>query len=483
MTAVGLVIFLIVAAAVRWRETWATWRPFLAGGLGCRSGSRWPRSGTRSRRCCGGPQSDSGLPARMMRDYGADLAAYVAACPASRCWATWTPPAASRRTPRRRTPSSAGRCSPSRSRWWSRCGSAAALGLFAVGLVFAYLSLGPVVRLHGEPTEIPSMWAFLHEVPVLAPRCRPAGRWRSPRSSACCWPWASPAGSARGDAVGSPPSSGAVGAAVLLVALVPIAPTSLLATKLTNTPGFVADGSWARYASGGRSIVFVPRPNLRQQRPDPLVCLHAHPMPLAGGYFLALVGPDRIASFTSEYRPTNYFLRYGQQPSGAGADRGGESRQRLRRPGLLERRCGGAATARHRAVEEGPDYVVRRTAGAGWSATSGCGTSRSYRADRRCTGGRCIASRSGPGAGGSGNGLGRSVRNASRASAKKRGELSGTPAPTRVMIAALAINNRTTSFGVKSARSVPCSCAARISRSGWRTTACVAVETRSTSAG
>jgi hypothetical protein len=33
-------------------------------------------------------------------------------------------------------------------------------------------------------------------------------------------------------------------------------------------------------------------------------------MPLAGGYFLAPVGPDRVASFTSEFRATSYFLRY-----------------------------------------------------------------------------------------------------------------------------------------------------------------------------
>jgi hypothetical protein len=102
----------------------------------------------------------------------------------------------------------------------------------------------------------------------------------------------------------------AVAAAALVVALVPIAPTALPATKLSNTPEFVSSGTWQRYTSGGRSIVFVPMPTSGVNDPIRWSAATLTRMPLAGGYFLAPVGPERIASFTSEYRPTNYYLRY-----------------------------------------------------------------------------------------------------------------------------------------------------------------------------
>ncbi|HEV7712028.1 MAG TPA: hypothetical protein VGP16_27825 [Asanoa sp.] len=311
MTAVGLVIFLIVAAAVRWRETRATWRPFLFGGLvaaGVALAALWYPIAI----LLDGPQSYSGLPLEV-RDYGADLAAYVGLSRESLL--------GNMDTARDLAQNAAEENSFF---GWPLLAltlvvvvalrrSAVAIGLFVVGLVFAYLSLGPVVRLHGEPTGIPSMWASLHEVPVLSSAV--PTRWALAVTPVVGLLLAMGVAAAqrRAETITAPRRANtfrAVTAAALLVALVPIAPTALPATKLTDTPDFVADGTWSRFTGGGRSIVFVPMPNSGINDPIRWSAATLTRMPLAGGYFLAPVGPDRIASFTSEFRPTNYFLRY-----------------------------------------------------------------------------------------------------------------------------------------------------------------------------
>ncbi|GIF71026.1 hypothetical protein [Asanoa siamensis] len=304
MTAVGLVIFLIVAGALRWRETRATWRLFLRGGLvavGVALAALWYPIGL----LLTGPQSYSGLPYEV-RGYGADLAAYVALSRESLLGSMETARGLAQNAAEENSFFG-----------WPMVAlvlvvvvalrrSAAVLGLFAVGVVFAYLSLGPVVRLHGEPTGLPSLWASLHDVPVLSSAV--PTRWALAVTPivglllAC--------GVAVGQKTFTAPAWRAVGAAALVVALVPIAPTALPATKLSNTPTFVSSGEWQRYAAGGRSLVFVPMPTSGVNDPIRWSAKTLTRMPLAGGYFLAPVGPERIASFTSEFRPTNYYLRY-----------------------------------------------------------------------------------------------------------------------------------------------------------------------------
>ncbi|MDG4822030.1 hypothetical protein O7635_09210 [Asanoa sp. WMMD1127] len=303
MTAVGLVLFVVVAGALRWRSALGCWRPFVGGGLvavGVAAAALWYPIGL----LLFGPQSYSGLPYEV-RGYGADLGAYVALSRESLLGSM----------------ESARGLAQNAAEENSFFGwplvvlvllvvialrrSAAVLGLFVVGVLFAYLSLGPVVRLHGSPTGLPSLWSSLHDVPVL--------------SSAVPTRWAlavTPVvglllayGVAAASRVSSAPFR-AFAAVFVAVALVPIAPTALPATKLSNTPSFVSSGTWADFASGGRSIVFVPMPTSGVNDPIRWSAMTMTRMPLAGGYFLAPVGPDRIASFTSEFRPTNYYLRY-----------------------------------------------------------------------------------------------------------------------------------------------------------------------------
>ncbi|SNT45919.1 hypothetical protein SAMN05421812_106307 [Asanoa hainanensis] len=325
MTAVGLVIFLAVAAALRWREARACWRPFLYGSLvavGVALAALWYPIAM----LLTGPQSYSGLPYEV-RGYGADLGAYVALSRESLLGSMESARGLAQNAAEENSFFG-----------WPLVAltvvvvvalrrSAAAIGLFAVGVVFAYLSLGPVVRLHGSPTGLPSLWQSLHDVPVLSSAV--PTRWALAVTPIVGLLLALGVAAAqersealRGSALVVFRS---VGAAVLLVALVPIAPTALPATKLSNTPLFVSSGTWARYTAGGKSIVFVPMPTSGVNDPIRWAAMTMTRMPLAGGYFLAPVGPDRIANFTSDFRPTNYYLRYvsrtGRIPPAAPATR------------------------------------------------------------------------------------------------------------------------------------------------------------------
>ncbi len=306
MTAVGLVIFMAVAAAVRWRDARATWRPFLFGSLvavGLALAALWYPIFL----LLAGPQSYSGLPFEV-RGYGADLAAYVAL---------------SRESLLGSMDSARGLAQNAAEEnsffGWPLAAlivlivvalrrNAAAIGLFVVGVLFAYLSLGPVVRLHGSPTGLPSLWASVHDVPVLSSAV--PTRWALAVTPVVGLLLAMGVLAAQRMPWSHLVAFRAVAGAALLVALVPIAPTALPATKLSNTPKFVSEGTWTRYASDGKSIVFVPMPTSGVNDPIRWSAATLTRLPLAGGYFLAPVGPERIANFTSEFRPTNYYLRY-----------------------------------------------------------------------------------------------------------------------------------------------------------------------------
>ncbi|GAA1851001.1 hypothetical protein [Asanoa iriomotensis] len=302
MTAVGLVIFLLVAAA---RSSLAGWRPFVLGGLvavGVSLAVLWYPIFLLLR----GPQSYSGLPYEV-RGYGADLAAYVGLSRESLLGSMESARGLAQNAAEENSFFG-----------WPLIAliliivvllvrrSVAVLGLLVVGVVFAYLSLGPVVRLHGAETGIPSLWSWLHDVPVLSSAV--PTRWALAVTPVVGLLLALGVAAAQ-SSLGSVPFR-AVAAAALVVALVPIAPTALPATKLSDTPKFVSSGTWRQYASGGRSIVFVPMPTSAVNDPIRWSAQTLTRMPLAGGYFLAPVGPEKIASFTSEFRPTNYYLRY-----------------------------------------------------------------------------------------------------------------------------------------------------------------------------
>ncbi len=143
---------------------------------------------------------------------------------------------------------------------WRLRRSALAIGLATAGLSLALCSLGLHIVVRGHHTGIPGPWEVLSRLPgldtVVAPRLaitvipvigmllalgcdeflahvekavvRPAPPWRL------------------------------AGAALLAVALVPIAPTPLAATGRVPVPAFITDGTYREYVPDGRSLVPIP---------------------------------------------------------------------------------------------------------------------------------------------------------------------------------------------------------------------------------
>lgn len=173
-------------------------------------------------------------------------------------------------------------------------------------LVMAWLSTGALLIVNGEGTSIPGPWMLLFDVPlfdsvlesrfalgcvpvigillaratekVLRLRVRPD--WRYTAIIAWC--------------------------SMLVLALLPIAPTELKVAARGETPTFFTSGEWRRYVDDG-SVVVVPLPN-----PADADALHWQvesglQFPLAGGYF---VGPDDRGHgrYGPDYRPTTALL-------------------------------------------------------------------------------------------------------------------------------------------------------------------------------
>ncbi|MCX4469368.1 hypothetical protein OOK41_03385 [Micromonospora sp. NBC_01655] len=208
--------------------------------------------------------------------------------------------------------------------WWLRR-SPVVLGLAAVGLLFAVLSLGREVQFEGRATGIPGPWAALENLPIL--HSVVPTRWALATVPVVGVLLALGAERARRLAREHPaarPQIRFATATVLTMALLPAFPTPLPSVRLDPVPEFVTSGAWRPYVAGGRSVVTLPLPDT--DYPDPLrwSAETRLDLPLARGYFL---GPDtrprapqgRIALFTAPPRPTSSFFstirRTGQVPS------------------------------------------------------------------------------------------------------------------------------------------------------------------------
>ena len=310
MAAVGIGLFTAVVAIARPRVVRASWRPFvlslataavLAGLL-----LAYPIAFQLS-----GPQSYSGLPVAV-RSFGADLTSYAAFSTES---LVGDPEKA-------RTLAQNASEENSFFGWpllvlvlaivvWLRR-NAVVVAVFLVGLVFVAFSLGPEVRFNGELTGVPSIWKVFSDVPVLSSAV--PTRWAFAVTPIVGVLLALAVAEVNRRAAARPAGRrtlvyryGAL--ALVAVALLPIAPTALPATKLANTPAFVSEGIWREYAAGDRSILFVPTPTSAISDPIRWSAATLNEMPLARGYFLGPTSPDGVAGFTADLRATNYFLR------------------------------------------------------------------------------------------------------------------------------------------------------------------------------
>ncbi|SCE88082.1 hypothetical protein GA0070607_2724 [Micromonospora coriariae] len=197
--------------------------------------------------------------------------------------------------------------------WWLRR-SVVVLGLAALGLFFAVLSLGRVIRFAGRDTGVPGPWAALENLPIL--HSVVPTRWALAITPIIGLLLAYGAERARELARSQPAARRQirfVTATALTMALLPILPTPLPVARLDPVPAFVTSGAWRPYVTGGRSVVTLPLPDTNYAEPLRWSAATRLDMPLARGYFL---GPDtrrnaekpRIALFTASPRPTSSFF-------------------------------------------------------------------------------------------------------------------------------------------------------------------------------
>ncbi|WP_024875724.1 hypothetical protein [Saccharomonospora piscinae] len=173
-------------------------------------------------------------------------------------------------------------------------------------LVLAWISMGALLIVHGEGTSIPGPWMLLFDLPLLdsvlesrfALGCVPVIGILLARATdrvlhlrvRADWRW----------------TAGIVWFSVLVIALLPIAPTELRVGQRADTPAYFADGGWRHHVDDG-SVVVAPLPN-----PGDADALHWQieaglEFPLAGGYFVG-PNPDGDGMYGPVRRPTAALL-------------------------------------------------------------------------------------------------------------------------------------------------------------------------------
>ncbi|HKS97912.1 MAG TPA: hypothetical protein VJT31_00150 [Rugosimonospora sp.] len=177
-----------------------------------------------------------------------------------------------------------------------------ALGV--VALVFALLSLGPQLFIHGRHTHIPGPYALVNHLPVFDTVV-------STRLALVIIPVFGILLAYGFRRIGAelPGRSRLIWYALLAAALVPLVPRPLPAIDTRLAPSFVASGEWRRYVAPGHSMVTVPVASSRYVQPMLWSARTGLDLPLAGGYFL---GPSSDAKGTAIFgapaRPTSTLL-------------------------------------------------------------------------------------------------------------------------------------------------------------------------------
>jgi hypothetical protein len=192
--------------------------------------------------------------------------------------------------------------------WWLRR-EAVVRALAGCGLVFALMSLGPKLFLHGKHTRIPAPFALLNWLPLFDTMV-------PTRLALAVIPVVGillALGYQRMTAIRLPDSPVPVRMlwfTLLVAALLPVAPRPLPAINTLPTPAFVTSGLWRRYIPAGHSLVTVPLAGSRNVQPMFWSARTGLDLPVARGYFLG-PGPDRDdpqAIFGAPKRPTSILL-------------------------------------------------------------------------------------------------------------------------------------------------------------------------------
>ncbi|MFF7246950.1 glycosyl transferase [Embleya sp. NPDC008237] len=191
--------------------------------------------------------------------------------------------------------------------WLRRLAVARAAAITAA--VGALLSLGLDIVVDHDDTGLPGPWRLLNDLPLFESILES-------RFTLVCVPAVAVLlalatdrvlDSARTAPEGRELPVRLIWAAVLTMALLPIAPTPLDVRDRRPVPTFFADGGWRSYVDDG-SVVVVPLPNVGDA-----TALHWQSatdlgFPLAEGYFVGPWGPDRVGVYGAEYSPTSSLL-------------------------------------------------------------------------------------------------------------------------------------------------------------------------------
>jgi hypothetical protein len=192
--------------------------------------------------------------------------------------------------------------------WWLRR-SPAVRAMAVVGVVAGVLSLGPRLYVYGRHTHIPAPYALLNHLPLLdtvvptrfalvfTPIAgivlalgyqRMSELWRT---------------------VSMPVDVPVrlVTCALLVAALLPLAPRPLPAAGTLSTPAFVTSDIWREYVPAGHSLVTVPAASSKDVQGMLWSASTGLDLPLQAGYFLGPTGSGhspRRATYGPTKRPT-----------------------------------------------------------------------------------------------------------------------------------------------------------------------------------
>ena len=184
---------------------------------------------------------------------------------------------------------------------------AAARAVAVAMFVLAWVSMGVVLVVHGEGTAIPGPWMLLHDVPLL-------DAVLESRFALACAPLAGILLAMATDRVLRLPwqrewryLAQVSWAGALIVALVPIMPTSLPVGERADVPDFFASGQWKHHVREGRAVTIVPLPDTGYADPLHWQVDQDLEFPLSEGYFVG-PGDDGKGIYGAQRTPTSALL-------------------------------------------------------------------------------------------------------------------------------------------------------------------------------